>query len=136
MLKALLSISLVAATTVTLINFPIASATADSRETCGQDSESDGQFYLDTGVTALTRERAISRLRKAEFHYSCSKNEEGLAKVRAALGNVNQIDFAKNRRVVVGQMRALIATMREVGGQDTSIAQVQARIREIESLRD
>lgn len=139
MLKSLLSISLVAATTVTLINFPIAKATADSRETCSQNRDSDegdGQFYRNTGYTALTRERAISRLRRAEFHYSCSKNEKKLAEVRALLGNVDQIDFAKNRRVLVEQLKALIKSMREAGVDDGNIASVQARIKEVESLRD
>lgn len=136
MLKSLLSISLVAATTVTLINFPIAKATADSRETCSQNSESRGQFYMDSGYTALTRERAISELRRAEFHFSCSKNEEKLAKVRATLGNVDQIDFAKNRRVVLAQLRATLAEFRKARVNDGAIKDVQARIKAIESLRD
>jgi hypothetical protein len=136
MLKSLLSILLVAATTVTLINFPIATATADSRETCHQNSEGDGQFYMDTGYTAMTRERAISRLRKAEFHFSCSKNEEMLAKVRAILGSMDQIDFAKNRRVVLAQLRATLATWRKAGVNDGAIKDVQAQVKAIESLRD
>ncbi|MGG6263940.1 hypothetical protein ACQ4M3_10740 [Leptolyngbya sp. AN03gr2] len=135
MLKSLLSISLVAATTVTLINFPIAKATANSRETCSQNSESDGQFYRDTGVTALTREGAISRLRRAEFHFACSKNEEKLAEVRTILGNVNQIDFAKNRRVRLEQLRAFMAAVKEAG-HEHAIPDIQARIKAIESLRD
>jgi hypothetical protein len=139
MLKSLLSISLVAATTVTLISFPIAKATADSRETCSQNrdsDESDGQFYRDTGYTAVTRERAISQIRRAEFHYSCSKNEEKLAEVRELLGNVDQIDFAKNRRVLLEQLRATLAAFREAGVNDGAIKDVQARIKAIESLRD
>jgi hypothetical protein len=139
MLKSLLSISLVAAITVTLINFPIATATANSRETCSQnslDDESNGQFYRDTGVTAVSREPAISRLRRAEFHYSCSKNEEKLAEVRALLGNVDQIDFAKNRRVRLGELRAILANFRKAGVNDGAIKDVQARIKAIESLRD
>jgi len=136
MLKSLLSISLVAATTVTLINFPIAKATADSRETCSQNSESRGWFYRASGYTAVTREQAISWLRRAEFHYSCSKSEEKLAEVRALLGNVDQIDFAKNRRVLLGQLRATLAQFRRARVNDGAIKDVQARIKAIESLRD
>jgi hypothetical protein len=87
------------------------------------------------GEQAVNKQKAINFFKRAEQAYLCEGNKDGVKKTREAIANIDKINFAKNREIMIRDSKEVIMMYRQRGDFSTAAA-YEANIAEIRRMKD